>query len=102
MKALRWRPAVPRYEAVSPGGNDYGNGNGNGYDFSGVVDELGDAVAGFPIGDAVSGGKRMHAQVNVVVDATRIPTEPAAITDGQAGGLDSAVRAAWASVAAPA
>ncbi|WP_255408785.1 hypothetical protein [Cryobacterium sp. M15] len=44
----------------------------------------------------------MHAQVNVVVDATRILTEPAAITDGQAGGLDLAVRAAWASVAAPA
>ncbi|WP_105035928.1 NADP-dependent oxidoreductase [Cryobacterium aureum] len=91
-KIFHGGPAALRYEAVPP--------CGNGNDFSGLIDELGDGVTGFQIGDAVFGGKRMHAQADfLVVDATRILKKPAALTFEQAGGLDIAGRAAWASVA---
>ncbi|WP_104191145.1 NADP-dependent oxidoreductase [Cryobacterium sp. Y82] len=91
-KIFHGGPAALRYEAVPP--------CGNGNDFSGVIDEVGDGVSGFHIGDAVFGGKRMHAQADfVVVDATRILKKPDALTFEQAGGLDIAGRAAWASVA---
>jgi len=91
-KIFHGGPAAVRNEAVPP--------CGNGNDFSGVIDELGDGVTGFQLGDAVFGGKRMHAQADyVVVDATRIIGKPAALTFEQAGGLDIAGRAAWASVA---
>ncbi|TFD72320.1 NADP-dependent oxidoreductase [Cryobacterium gelidum] len=84
--------AALRYEAVPP--------CGNGNDFSGITDEVGDGVAGLEVGDAVFGGKRMHAQADyVVVDATRIIKKPTALTFEEAGGLDIAGRAAWASVA---
>ncbi|TFB73240.1 NADP-dependent oxidoreductase [Cryobacterium glaciale] len=91
-KIFHGGPAAARYEAVPP--------CGNGNDFSGVVDELGDGVTDFQLGDAVFGGKRMNAQADyVVVDATRIIKKPAALTFEQAGSLDIAGRAAWASVA---
>jgi NADPH:quinone reductase-like Zn-dependent oxidoreductase len=90
-KIFHGGPTARRYEAVPP--------CGNGNDFSGVIDELGDGVTGFEVGDAVFGGKRMHAQADyVVVDATRIIKKPASLTFEQAGGLDIAGRAAWASV----
>ncbi|WP_104135269.1 MULTISPECIES: NADP-dependent oxidoreductase [unclassified Cryobacterium] len=91
-KIFRGGPAALRYEAVPP--------CGNGNDFAGVIDELGDGVVGFQIGDAVFGGKRMHAQADfVVVDATRVLPKPAGLSFEQAGALDIAGRAAWASVA---
>ena len=91
-KIFHGGPAAVRYEAVPP--------CGNGNDFSGVIDELGDGVTDFQLGDAVFGGKRMHAQADfVVIDATRILKKPATLTFEQAGGLDIAGRAAWASVA---
>ena len=91
-KIFHGGPTAVRYEAVPP--------CGNGNDFAGVIDELGDGVTGFQVGDAVFGGKRMHAQADfVVVDATRILKKPATLTFEQAGSLDIAGRAAWASVA---
>ncbi|MDJ0376382.1 NADP-dependent oxidoreductase [Cryobacterium sp. PH31-L1] len=91
-KIFHGGPAALRYEAVPP--------CGNGNDFSGVIDELGDGVTGFALGDAAFGGKRMHAQADfVVVDTSRIRKKPAALSFEQAGGLDIAGRAAWASVA---
>ena len=91
-KIFHGGPAALRYEAVPP--------CGNGNDFAGIIDELGDGVAGFQIGDAVFGGKRMHAQADfVVVDATRVLPKPAELSFEQAGALDIAGRAAWASVA---
>ncbi|KFF60202.1 zinc-binding dehydrogenase [Cryobacterium sp. MLB-32] len=83
--------AAVRYNAVPP--------CGNGNDFSGIVDEVGAAVTGFALGDAVFGGKRMQGQADwVVIDATRVVRMPAGLSFEQAGGLDIAGRAAWASV----
>lgn len=72
---------------------------GNGNDFSGVVDELGSGVTGVAAGDAVFGGKRMHAQADwVVIDATRVIKNPPGLAFEQAGSLDIAGRTAAASV----
>ncbi|TFD50194.1 NADP-dependent oxidoreductase [Cryobacterium frigoriphilum] len=90
-KIFKGGPAAATYNAVPP--------CGNGNDFSGVIDEIGSGVTGFAVGDAVLGGKRMHAQADwVVVDASRIIRKPAALPFEQAGGLDIAGRTAWASV----
>ncbi|KGJ79609.1 zinc-binding dehydrogenase [Cryobacterium roopkundense] len=90
-KILHGGEAAVRYNAVPP--------CGNGNDFSGVVDEVGDGVTGFVVGDAVFGGKRMQGQADwVVIDATRVIRLPDGLTFEQAGALDIAGRAAWASV----
>lgn len=90
-KIFRGGAASVRHNAVPP--------CGNGNDFSGVIDEVGDGVTGFALGDAVFGGKRMHGQADwVVIEATRVLRKPDGLTFEQAGGLDIAGRAAWASV----
>ena len=90
-KIFKGGPAAATYNAVPP--------CGNGNDFSGVIDQIGAGVTGFAVGDAVFGGKRMHAQADwVVIDASRIVAKPAALPFEQAGALDIAGRTAWASV----
>ncbi|WP_010205161.1 benzoate/H(+) symporter BenE family transporter [Salinibacterium sp. PAMC 21357] len=73
--------------------------NGNGTDFAGVVDELGEGVVGWAIGDEVLGGKGFSAQADyVVVPAAKLVLKPASLGWEQAGSLDVAGRTAWASV----
>lgn len=73
--------------------------SGNGNDFSGVIDEVGDSVAGYTAGDAVFGGARFFAQADfVVVDAARVIRKPEGLTFEQAGSLDIVGRTACASV----
>ncbi|EAR25169.1 zinc-binding dehydrogenase [marine actinobacterium PHSC20C1] len=73
--------------------------NGNGNDFAGVVDEVGDGVARWALGDEVLGGKGFSAQADyVVVPERKLVRKPASLSWEQAGGLDIAGRTAWASV----
>jgi NADPH:quinone reductase-like Zn-dependent oxidoreductase len=89
-KIFKGGPAAATYNAVPP--------CGNGNDFSGVIDEVGSGVNGFAVGDAVFGGKRMHAQADwVVIAASRIMLKPDGLPFEQAGSLDIAGRTAWAS-----
>jgi len=73
--------------------------SGNGNDFAGVVDEIGDSVTEWVIGDEVLGGKGFSAQADfVVVAAKKLVRKPAALSWEQAGSLDIVGRTAWASV----
>ncbi|MBH0010386.1 NADP-dependent oxidoreductase [Salinibacterium sp. SWN1162] len=73
--------------------------SGNGNDFAGVVDEIGDGVEGWTVGDEVLGGKGFSGQADfVVVPAEKLVRKPAQLSWEQAGGLDIAGRTAWASV----
>ena len=73
--------------------------SGNGNDFAGVVDEVGDGVASWAVGDEVLGGKSFSAQADyVVLPEHKLVRKPAALSWEQAGGLDIAGRTAWASV----
>jgi NADPH:quinone reductase-like Zn-dependent oxidoreductase len=72
---------------------------GNGNDFAGVVDELGDGVTGWSVGDEVLGGKGFSAQADyVVVPAAKLVLKPSDLSWEQAGALDIVGRTAWASV----
>ncbi|HYI34737.1 MAG TPA: NADP-dependent oxidoreductase [Glaciibacter sp.] len=91
LKILRGGPAAATYNAVPP--------CGNGNDFAGYVDEVGEGVSTLKAGDCVFGGKRMHAQGDfLVIDATKVLRKPKGLTIDEAGCLDIAGRAAWASV----
>ncbi|MFC6357294.1 NADP-dependent oxidoreductase [Luethyella okanaganae] len=85
-------------------GAAYGLGafpSGNGNDFAGVVDQIGEGVEGWRIGDEVLGGSRFFAQADyLVADPAKLVAKPAGLSWEQAGGLDIAGRTAWASVAA--
>lgn len=73
--------------------------SGNGNDFAGVIDHVGAGVTGFDAGDAVFGGMRMYAQADyLVIDASRVLPMPQKLAFVEAGALDIAGRAAWASV----
>jgi NADPH:quinone reductase-like Zn-dependent oxidoreductase len=75
--------------------------SGNGNDFAGEVDALGDGVSGLSLGDLVFGGARNDAQADyLVIDATHVAPVPDGLTLDQAGSLDIAGRTAVASVAA--
>ena len=85
----------------SPGG--YADGvvlpSGNGNDYAGIVDAVGEDVAAFAPGDAVFGGRRFFAQAEYVVDeAESLRPVPPGLSLAQAGGLDIAGRTAVASV----
>ncbi|TPW70788.1 NADP-dependent oxidoreductase [Schumannella sp. 10F1B-5-1] len=72
----------------------------NGNDFAGVIDDLGDGVTSWSIGDRVFGGARFHAQADhLVVAADALVAVPAGVSLAEAGVLDIAGRTAWASVA---
>jgi NADPH:quinone reductase-like Zn-dependent oxidoreductase len=81
----------------SPQNVSFPSGNGN--DFAGVVDEIGDGVSTWAIGDEVLGGKGFSAQADyVVVAANALVRKPDALSWQQAGALDIVGRTAWASV----
>ncbi|MDQ1555224.1 MAG: hypothetical protein QOI02_226, partial [Actinomycetota bacterium] len=73
--------------------------SGNGNDFSGVVDEVGESVHSFAVGDRVFGGARFHAQADfLVIEEEKALRMPDGLGFDVAGGLDIAGRAAIASV----
>ncbi|MGO4690693.1 NADP-dependent oxidoreductase [Glaciibacter sp. 2TAF33] len=90
-KIMNGGPAAARYNATPP--------CGNGNDFAGVVDQVGNGVTGIDAGDRVFGGKRMCAQADfVVTDPDTLLRMPDALDFDTAGCLDIAGRTAWASV----
>lgn len=73
--------------------------SGNGNDFAGVVDEVGEGVEGLHVGDQVFGGRRCLAQADhLVIEAGKLLHRPQGLSIEQAGCLDIAGRTAWASV----
>lgn len=87
-------PAAEIYGATLPSGvaNDY----------SGVVEQVGEGVTRFAVGDEVLGGARNYAMADFLVtteDAT-IVHKPAGLSFEQAAGLTVVGRTAWASVEA--
>ncbi len=72
---------------------------GNGADFAGVIDELGEGVTSLAIGDLVMGGRTFFAQADfVVIAAEKVILVPEGLTMEQAGSLNTAGKTAWASV----
>lgn len=71
--------------------------SGNGGDFAGVIDELGEDVTRWHLGDAVFGGRQFHAQADfVITSADRAVRIPDGLDMMQAGALDGVGRTAWA------
>ena len=73
--------------------------SGNGHDFAGDIDELGEGVTGFELGDAVYGQVPARAQADfVVVAADQLSRKPADLPYEVAGSLSVVGRTAWNSV----
>ncbi|HEY3805597.1 MAG TPA: NADP-dependent oxidoreductase [Kofleriaceae bacterium] len=71
-----------------------------GHDFAGVVDEVGDGVAGFAVGDRVFGGALSRAVADyAVVVPGEVHHTPNGVDDITAGALDVAARTAAAALA---
>lgn len=80
----------------SPADIHFPSGNGN--DFAGVVDDLGEGVTTLQRGDRVFGGKASEAQADfLTIPADRISRIPAGLDVEKAGSLDTVGRTAWAS-----
>lgn len=91
-KIFRGRPTASPHDVVFP--------SGNGGDFAGSIDELGDGVTSLDLGDDVFGGRQFHAQADfVVVRAERVVRTPPGLDVIVAGALDGVGRTAWASTA---
>jgi enoyl reductase len=91
-KIFRGRPTANPHQIDFP--------SGNGGDFAGSIDELGDGVTAFELGDEVLGGRQFHAQADfVVVSAQRVVRTPEGLDVIRAGALDGVGRTAWASTA---
>lgn len=75
--------------------------SGNGNDFSGVIDEIGQGAEGFAVGDPVFGGRRFYAQADhIVVDPGTLTRVPAGLGLDVAGGLSIAATTAIAAIRA--
>lgn len=75
--------------------------SGNGVDFSGVVDELGQGTGGVSVGDLVLGARRFFAQADhVVVDPDTLTRVPVGLGLDVAGGLSIAGTTAAAAIRA--
>ncbi|MET0724781.1 MAG: NADP-dependent oxidoreductase, partial [Leifsonia sp.] len=73
--------------------------SGNGNDFAGVVDSVGDGVTAWSVGDEVYGGRRFFAQADfVVIAAEKLQRKPADLSWEQAGALDIVGRTAVVAV----
>lgn len=73
--------------------------SGNGYDFSGTIEAVGEGVDGWREGDAVFGGLRYHAQADhLVIDPAALVRVPDGLSLVEAGALNVAGRTAVASV----
>lgn len=73
--------------------------SGNGHDFAGDIDELGEGVTDFALGDAVFGQVPSRAQADfVVVAADQLSRKPEDLPYEVAGSLSIAGRTAWNSV----
>lgn len=73
--------------------------SGNGYDFSGTIEVLGDGVHDWRIGDRVFGGLRYHAQADhLVIDPAALVRVPQGLSLLLAGALNVTGRTAVASV----
>src|SRR6266702_7553685 len=76
--------------------------SGQGSDLAGVVEELGEGVTGFAVGDEVIGfteNRASHAEL-VVVEAANLTPRPAGVSWEAAGGLFVAGVTAYAAVGA--
>jgi NADPH:quinone reductase-like Zn-dependent oxidoreductase len=73
--------------------------SGNGHDFAGDIDELGEGVTGFELGDAVFGQVGSRAQADfVVIAADQLSRKPAELPYEVAGSLSVVARTAYNSV----
>lgn len=91
-KIFRGRPTANPHTITFP--------SGNGGDFAGSVDELGEGVISLDLGDDVFGGRQFYAQADfVVVRAERVVRMPEGLDVIVAGALDGVGRTAWASTA---
>ena len=73
--------------------------SGNGYDFAGVIDEVGADVGDWSVGDRVFGGLRYHAQADhLVIDPSLLARVPDGLSLTVAGALNVVGRTAVASV----
>ena len=74
--------------------------SGNGHDFAGDIDELGDGVTDYQLGDAVYGQVPSRAQADfVVIAADQLARKPPELPYEVAGSLSIAGRTAYNSVA---
>jgi NADPH:quinone reductase-like Zn-dependent oxidoreductase len=64
--------------------------SGFGNDLAGIVDEIGEAVTGFAVGDRVYGGARGRAVAeHVIVSPAKLHHTPEGLDDERAGALES-------------
>lgn len=74
---------------------------GNGADFAGTIDQIGEGVSDFAVGDEVLGSLLRSAQADfVVIDPQRLVRKPAALDWSTAAALTTVARTASASVKA--
>ncbi|MGV8882276.1 MAG: NADP-dependent oxidoreductase [Rhodoglobus sp.] len=75
--------------------------SGNGADFAGTINQVGEGAAGFAVGDEVLGSQLRSAQADfVVIDPSKLILKPETLDWVRAAGLTTIARTAAASVTA--